>query len=63
MNSINRIELYRFLGGVMFFVMLFVWLFLVISESQAEASLVVDWQAFDLYPDHHGSAYLPMITR
>lgn len=63
MKNINRIELYRFLGGVGFFVILFTWLFFMISESQANASLVAQWQAFDLYPDHHGSTYLPLITR
>jgi hypothetical protein len=63
MSNINRAELFRFLQGVIFFVILFTWLFFVISESQADASLVAHWQAFDLYPDHHGSTYLPLITR
>ncbi|MFO7631483.1 MAG: hypothetical protein R6W76_03030 [Caldilinea sp.] len=42
---------------------LFVWLFLVITESRADANLLYSWQAFDLYADHHGNTYLPLITR
>jgi hypothetical protein len=60
---INRLELYRFMGGVLFFAVFFAWLFLVLTESYANSDVVSQWQALDLYADHHGSAYLPMITR
>ena len=60
MNQIDESQLYRLIGGVVV-VVLAAWLFLVFTESQASASFLSQWQAVDLYADHHG--YLPLIVK
>ena len=60
MNQIDEGQLYRLVGGVIV-VILTVWFFLVFTDSQANASLLNQWQAVDLYSDHHG--FLPLIIK
>lgn len=60
MNQIDESQLYRLVGGAVA-IILVVWIFLVLTESQASAGLLSQWQAVDLYSDHHG--YLPLIVR
>jgi hypothetical protein len=59
-DQIDETQFYRLVGGVVL-VVLVVWLFLVFTESQASATLLSQWQAVDLYSDHHG--YLPLILK
>ena len=60
MNQIDEGQLYRLVSGVIV-VILAVWFFLVLTESQVSAQLLSQWQAVDLYGDHHG--YLPLIIK
>lgn len=60
MNQIDEGQLYRLVSGVIIAI-LAVWFFLIVTESQASASLLSQWQAVDLYGDHHG--FLPLIIK
>ena len=60
MNQIDEGQLYRLVGGVIV-VILAVWFFLAFTEGQASAGLLGQWQAVDLYSDHHG--FLPLILK
>ena len=60
MNQIDESQLYRLVSGVVV-VVLAVWLFLVFTEGQASAGFLSQWQAVDLYADHHG--FLPLIVK
>ena len=60
MNQIDEGQLYRLVSGVIV-VILAVWFFLVLTGSQVSAHLLSQWQAVDLYGDHHG--YLPLIIK
>lgn len=61
MNQIDESELYRLVGGIVV-VVLVIWLYLIFTEGQANAGLLSQWQAMDIYADHHG-VYLPVVVK